>query len=35
LITSVEALEKVDFSGPGPKLLDIRVDPEVNVRDAL
>jgi thiamine pyrophosphate-dependent acetolactate synthase large subunit-like protein len=35
LITSVDALEKVDFSGPGPKLLDIRVDPEVNVRDAL
>jgi thiamine pyrophosphate-dependent acetolactate synthase large subunit-like protein len=35
LITSVEALERVDFSVPGLKLLDIRVDPEVNVRDAL
>ena len=35
LITSVDELERVDFSGPGPKLLDIRVDPEVNVRDAL
>lgn len=35
VITSMEQLDGVDLGGPGPKLLDFRVDPEVNVRDAL
>jgi acetolactate synthase-1/2/3 large subunit len=35
VITSIDQLAGIDLRGPGPKLLDFRVDPEVNVRDAL
>ncbi|TPE47118.1 thiamine pyrophosphate-binding protein [Amaricoccus solimangrovi] len=35
LVTSIEQLRTIDFSTPGPTLLDIRVDPEVNVREAV
>ncbi|HZY68971.1 MAG TPA: thiamine pyrophosphate-binding protein [Devosia sp.] len=35
LVTSLEQLAHIDFATPGPTMLDIRVDPEVNVRAAL
>lgn len=35
VITSVDQLGGIDFSAAGPTLLDIRVDPEVNVREAV
>lgn len=35
LITHIDQLAAIDFSSPGFKILDIRVDPEVNVRDAI
>lgn len=35
LITDPGQLTELDFTAPGLKILDIRVDPEVNVRDAV
>lgn len=35
VITDMAQLKDIDFATPGPTLLDIRVDPEVNVREAV
>lgn len=35
LITDLGQLDSIDLATPGPTLLDIRVDPEVNVRAAI
>lgn len=35
LIDRIEQLDAIDFTTPGFKILDCRVDPQVNVRDAI
>ncbi|PWK61291.1 thiamine pyrophosphate-binding protein [Aminobacter sp. AP02] len=35
VVTGIAQLGQIDFNTPGPTLLDIRVDPEVNVREAV
>lgn len=35
VITSLDQIDKIDLGGPGLKLLDFRVDPEVTIGDAL
>jgi thiamine pyrophosphate-dependent acetolactate synthase large subunit-like protein len=35
VVTDISQLKHIDLDAPGPKLLDIRVDPKVNLREAL
>lgn len=35
VISAIDQLHRIDFGAPGLRLLDVRVDPEVNVREAV